>query len=510
MKRSDPSHLGGQSYAHYVLSQSLDRRLSFSVMLRTLHPSGTLLHISGPRDYAILEVSGGYVQYRFDCGSGEGLVRVAGRRVDDGVWHALHLERRGGSAQLAVDAQYKASGSAPGPHDVLNLEGRELHLGGAPAVAGLVGCLDNARVGGLPLPLHLRPAGHAQLRRLANVHFSCHLVDACGSQPCLNGATCRPLLTTGYSCTCPAHFQGPQCEEPVAEGQCTDGACEPANCQAKPCLHGGFCQPDGHCHCLASYKGNRCELVEACAACESGESCVELADGFQCGCLEEGLCAFEGLPLAWPLGGAAVLLLLLLLAFVCCCRQCCRHHRANHQCSNTVTAKNYVLATANIRPKMSNLEQRPASYTTTREATLNNFDTVRSYGSAADDLESRYQPNDLRCHTPSGSAPTKGLYLDKIPNDLKAALSPPLAPQSSATSIASDLPGYCWDYSDLAAHAEEEDVSSGDEAAGSHEGSECSEDTALQDERYTCHPDQYLPRHSEPAVCAIEDSDEEA
>nr|XP_037285827.1 fat-like cadherin-related tumor suppressor homolog [Rhipicephalus microplus] len=506
-----PISFGGQSYAHYVLSQSLDRRLSFSVMLRTLHPVGTLLHISGPRDYAILEVSGGYVQYRFDCGSGEGLVHVAGRRVDDGIWHALHLEHRGGSAQVAVDAHYKGSGSAPGPHDVLNLEGHELHLGGAPAVMGLVGCLDDARVGGLPLPLHLRPTGHAQLRRLANVHFSCHLVDACGSQPCLNGATCRPLLTTGYSCTCPAHFQGPLCEEPVAKGQCTDGACEPANCQAKPCLHGGFCQPDGRCLCLASYKGDRCELVEACAACESGESCVELADGFQCGCLEEGLCAYEGLPLAWPLGGAAVLLLLLLLAFVCCCRHCCRHHRADHQCSNTVTAKNYVLATANIRPKISNLEQRPASYTTTREATLNNFDTVRSYGSAADDLESRYQPNDLRCHTPSASAPTKGLYLDKIPNDLKAALSPSLAPQSSATSIASDLPGYCWDYSDLAAHAEEEDVSSGDdEAAGSRERSECSEDTALQDERYTCHPDQYLPRHSEPAVCAIEDSDEEA
>lgn len=507
-----PIYFGGQSYAHYVLSQPLDRRLSFSVMLRTLQPSGTLLYTSGPRDYAILEVSGGYVQYRFDCGSGEGLVRVAGRRVDDGVWHALRLERRGGSAQLVVDTRYEASGAAPGPHDVLNLEGRELHLGGAPAVSGLVGCLDDAQVGGQPLPLHLRPAGHAQLRRLANVQFSCHLVDACGSQPCLNGATCRPLLTTGYTCTCPTHFQGPQCKEPVAEGQCTDGVCEPGNCQPNQCLHGGLCQPDGHCHCLTPYQGNRCELVEACTACESGESCVPLADGFQCGCLGDGSCAFEGLPLAWPLGGAAVLLLFLLLAFACCCRQCChhRHQRGNHQCSNTVTAKNYGLATTNIRPKISNLEQRPASYTTTREATLNNFDTVRSYGSAADDLESRYQPNDLRCHTrsPSGNAPPKGLYLDKIPNDLKAALSPPLAPQSSATSIASDLPGYCWDYSDLAAHAEE-DVSSGDEAPGSHQGSECSEDTALQEERYTCHPDQYLPRHSEPAVCAIEDSDEE-
>lgn len=527
-----PISFGGQSYAHYVLSQPLDRRLSFSVMLRTIHPSGTLLHTSGPRDYAILEVSDGHVQYRFDCGSGEGLVRVAGRRVDDGVWHALRLERRGSNARLAVDVHYQASGAAPGPHDVLNLEGRELHLGGAPAVAGLVGCLDDAQVGGQPLPLHLRPAGHAQLRRLANVQFSCHL-DPCGSQPCLNGATCRPLLTTtGYSCTCPAHFQGPQCKEPVAESRCTDEACEPPSCQPNLCLHGGLCQPGGHCRCPTPYQGNRCELVEACAACENGESCVRLSDGFQCGCLGDASCdaTFEGLPIAWPLGGAAaaVLLLLLLLAIVCCCRQCCRrrrrhHHIDSHQCSNPVTAKNCVLATTNIRPKISNLEQRPASYTTTgvREVTLNNFDTVRSYGSAADDLESRYQPNDLRCHnltrSPSGSAAGapqgghKGLYLDKIPNDLKAALSPPLAPPSSATSIASDLPGYCWDYSDLAAHAEE-DVSS-DEAPGSPQSSHCSEDTALQggEERYTCHPDQYLPRHcpSEPAVCAIEDSDEE-
>ncbi|KAH6935352.1 hypothetical protein HPB50_005337 [Hyalomma asiaticum] len=201
------------------------------------------------------QVSGGHVQYRFDCGSGEGLVRVNGRRVDDGAWHALHLERRGGSAQLTVDVHYEASGSAPGPHDVLNLEGRELHLGGAPAVAGLVGCLDNAQVGGQPLPLHLRPAGHAQLRRLANVHFSCHLVDdVCASQPCLNGATCRLTTAADYTCICSRHFQGPRCKEPVAEGQCTDVACAPANCQAKQCLHGGLCRPDGQCHCLAPYK----------------------------------------------------------------------------------------------------------------------------------------------------------------------------------------------------------------------------------------------------------------
>lgn len=59
---------------------------------------------------------------------------------------------------------------------------------------------------------------------------------------------------------------------------------------------------------------------------------------------------------------------------------------------------------------MSNLEPRPASYTAAAggrgvaETPLNNWDTVRSYGSAADDLECRYQPNDLRC------------CRDKVPN----------------------------------------------------------------------------------------------
>lgn len=465
-----PISFGGQGYAHYLLDRPLDRRLSFSVRVRTMHPSGVLLHTAGPRDYAILEVSGGHVQYRLDCGSGEGLVRVEGQRVDDGAWHTVRVERRGSYARLSVDGGPDASGTAPGPHDVLNLEGRDLHLGGPPeGGGGLVGCLDDAQLDGRPLPLHLRPGGPAQLRRLAHVQFGCRLQDPCLGQPCLHGATCRPLAAGGYTCACPAHF-----------------------------------------------RGDRCELVEACSECADEVSCVGVASGgFQCGCAEGASCsASSSLHWWWPtvgggLAGAGLLLLLLLVLLAVAAR------RRRRCCRNPVTAKNCVLVTTNIRRKMSNLEPRPASYTTpgAREAPLNNFDTVRSYGSAADDLESRYQPNDLRCHNLAARSPQenavppahKGFYLDKIPNDLKAALSP--VPQSSATSIASDLPGYCWDYSDLAAHME----------ASSHDGSEeeeveeeegCS-DAQTGEDRYACHPDQYLPRHCEPAVCAIEDSEED-
>lgn len=148
------------------------------------------------------------MQYRLDCGSGEGLVRVEGQRVDDGAWHTVRVERRGSHARLSVDGGPDASGTAPGPHDVLNLEGRDLHLGGPPeGEGGLVGCLDDAQLDGRPLPLHLRPGGPAQLRRLAHVQFGCRLQDPCLGQPCLHGATCRPLAAGGYTCACPAHFR---------------------------------------------------------------------------------------------------------------------------------------------------------------------------------------------------------------------------------------------------------------------------------------------------------------
>lgn len=200
----------------------------------------------------------------------------------------------------------------------------------------------------------------------------------------------------------------------------------------------------------------------------------------------------------WPAVGGGLLLLLLLLLTALLLVGAARRRRNP---AVVPPAKNCVLVTSNVRRKMSNLEPRPASYTAAAggrgvaETPLNNWDTVRSYGSAADDLECRYQPNDLRC------------CRDKVPNDLKAVLSP-VPPPSSAASIASDLPGYCWDYSDLAAHVE---ASSADEEEDEEAGPDDTPQADGNDHRYTClHPDQYLPRHCEPAVCAIEDSEEEA
>ncbi|XP_035710399.1 fat-like cadherin-related tumor suppressor homolog isoform X3 [Folsomia candida] len=97
-----------------------------------------------------------------------------------------------------------------------------------------------------PLPFHSsdsdRMGSHLLWSR--NVSFSCerilHVVEACRSQPCLNGGSCSEdrLSTptssgagTGFRCDCPSRFHGHNCEHDL----------DP--CGSQPCLNGGTCTP---------------------------------------------------------------------------------------------------------------------------------------------------------------------------------------------------------------------------------------------------------------------------
>lgn len=71
----------------------------------------------------------GMIQYKYDCGSGPGLVRVDSIRVNDGNWHFVVVERRGNSAEIVIDSMYNAESSAPGTNDVLNLDSNKVFIG---------------------------------------------------------------------------------------------------------------------------------------------------------------------------------------------------------------------------------------------------------------------------------------------------------------------------------------------------------------------------------------------
>lgn len=313
----NPISFGGKSYARYridktLVRQTIEDKLSLSLRVRSVQPTGNLMYAAGKIDYNILEIVNGAVQYRFDLGSGEGQVRVTSFYVSDGQWHEIRLERNGNSASLTIDERHVAHGSAPGTSDILNLQSDELWLGAEvrqhPTIQGFedvqrgfVGCMDDVRIGKVSIPLHMSgsPSGLVVLKRFANVEFSCEptvvltLPGACGSQPCQNGGTCSESKTedAGYECVCHSRFQGPNCE------------IDTDPCASTPCLYAGRCRlirettttttviggggpTDFTCDCLLGLTGKRCEFGRYCNPnpCLHGGVCEEGDSGPICKC----------------------------------------------------------------------------------------------------------------------------------------------------------------------------------------------------------------------------------
>uniref|UniRef100_A0A8D2ZIQ1 Sushi, nidogen and EGF-like domains 1 n=1 Tax=Scophthalmus maximus TaxID=52904 RepID=A0A8D2ZIQ1_SCOMX len=73
----------------------------------------------------------------------------------------------------------------------------------------------------------------------------CEEINACVSQPCLNGGTCQNKGGS-YQCVCSDGFSGNRCQTDINE------------CLSEPCKHGGTCedQPGSYlCHCPQGFKG---------------------------------------------------------------------------------------------------------------------------------------------------------------------------------------------------------------------------------------------------------------
>ncbi|XP_022242412.1 fat-like cadherin-related tumor suppressor homolog [Limulus polyphemus] len=495
-----PIYFSGKSYTHYELNIPLNRHLSVALRIRTKLATGNLMYAAGLRDYSILEVVNGFVQFRFDFGSGEGLIRIENIEVNDGLWHEIKVDRRDNIAEIVVDRQYRITGKAPGVHELLNLEGNDVFFGAEvhrtaldDVRMGFIGCMDDIHVAGVLLPLHSAVSNSiAILRRFVRVDFFCRaLVDpgVCGSQPCLNGGTCKDLGDI-FSCHCPHRFSGSHCEfdsNPCASNPCLYGGtcynennnfhcqCAPGltgkrcsygrYCNPNPCQNGGICEegvsgPICKCH---GFHGKFCQFdIDECQAnpCAAGSTCINFRGSFQCHCQLNmtGLLCTESryttsvtstninITHEEIIGIVVVIafIVIAVLIFVCCCRfyQWKRHHRPQNNSLQEDSANEIMLKNAvgkdnfNRMSKVSNLEvtpfirpmvpPRPVSYTPSTQESLsviNNFETVHSYGSAADDLES------IPCYSHE--------YLQNI-NKPVISVAPTLSPPPPSNS-ASDL-----------------------------------------------------------------------
>ncbi|XP_038610870.1 protocadherin Fat 1 [Tachyglossus aculeatus] len=282
----------GNGYVKYRLAEHENTlELKLTLRLRTLAANGVIMYAQGT-DYSILEVHHGRLQYRFDCGSGPGIVSVQSAQLDDGQWHAVSLDVAGNHARLVLDRVHSASGTAPGSLKTLNLD-HHVYLGGhihstgprpgrtPQPGGGFRGCLDSVMLNGqeLPPPGAL-PRGSAHIEAVVGISPGCSLSSPgdCSVSPCQNGGTCFPSPSGGIYCKCPALFLGPFCEVST----------DP--CASNPCLYGGTCvinSGDFSCQCRGRYSGHRCQLSPYCKfdPCQNGGTCFDSLDGAVCQCL---------------------------------------------------------------------------------------------------------------------------------------------------------------------------------------------------------------------------------
>lgn len=146
----------------------------------------------------------GRLQYKFDCGSGPGVVPIHSPLVNDGEWHTVSLEVDGNYARLVLDRTHTASGKAQGNLRTLNLDTSVFfggHVWQAGVANGLRGCLQEVVLNGRELPLRSQPrSAHSVLEELVEAVPGCSpppRVSSCTSEPCANGGTCTELPNGG-------------------------------------------------------------------------------------------------------------------------------------------------------------------------------------------------------------------------------------------------------------------------------------------------------------------------
>lgn len=234
--------------------------------------------------------------------------------------------------------------------------------------------------------------------------------DPCSSAPCLYGGTCRADTTGNFTCECPSKMTGKRCDY----GRF---------CLPNPCRNGGICEEgdaEPICKCRG-YSGPTCEDdIDECLnqPCDNGATCANEPGSFRCICPPNLTGSNCGDPMYSNtirskifstdnyviFGGAAIIVVVIVISIsvtVCACKRRRRRHGMSPNGHGKYDGQTGIILNQtdyNNRAKMCNLEavnqrQRPVSYTPNAEQVplnsavfVNNLDTLRSYGSAGDEL----------------------------------------------------------------------------------------------------------------------------
>ncbi|XP_050518916.1 agrin-like [Diabrotica virgifera virgifera] len=222
----------GNSYIQFPKLQGIKKRFTMEIIFKTTAANGLIIYNgqmkNGKGDFISLNIARGYLQFRFNLGSGIANL-TSSNPVTQNKWHRVVISREGREGRLQVDNSTEIRGYSGTPLTELNLE-TPLYIGSinnwkqihrlSGASKGFKGIIQKVTFNHIPL------------------HISSPLPD------------CTPAIPQNDS----------QCVSNIAYYEGTP--CPPGN---NPCLNNGICVPELDnftCKCNGKYKGRYCETID--------------------------------------------------------------------------------------------------------------------------------------------------------------------------------------------------------------------------------------------------------